>query len=425
VLTGGPSGETFAWFPGDGADVAEGGTGSDTAAVTGSSAVDNLSVAPTAGRLRILLGAETPFDTNDVETARLIPAGGADIVTVPDLSASGTELTGVAVDLGGSDGATDNVLAAATNNPETFNVTPAGGGARVGLAVPTTVTGAAIGEDTLTLQALGGDDVVDASTVPAGLVDLVLQGGLGGDTFIGSQGSDLMVGGDGDDLALFGAGNDTFQWNPGDDNDTVEGQSGSDRLLFNGANVAENIDIAANGGRMRFFRNIASVTMDCNDVETVDFNALGGADNIVVNDMTGTDLSQVNLSLAATGGGGDAAADNVTLTGTNAADNVLIGGDAASVTATGLATALTVTGAEAANDRLTVNGLAGNDTIDATEVGVGAILLTLNGDANNDTLIGGDGNDTLNGGTEDDFLKGGPGTDALDGGTGTNTLIQD
>jgi Ca2+-binding RTX toxin-like protein len=344
---------------------------------------------------------------------------------VPDLTASGTELTGVAVDLGGSDGATDNVLAAATNNPETFNVTPAGGGARVGLAVPTTVTGAAIGEDTLTLQALGGDDVVDASTVPAGLVDLVLQGGLGVDTFVGSQGSDLMVGGDGDDLALSGAGNDTFQWNPGDDNDTVEGQSGSDRLLFNGANVAENIDIAANGGRMRFFRNVASVTMDCNDVETVDFNALGGADNIVVNDMTGTDLSQVNVSLAATGGGGDATADNVTLTGTNAADNVLIGGDAAGVTATGLATALTVTGAEAANDRLTVNGLAGNDTIDATEVGVGAILLTLNGDANNDTLIGGDGNDTLNGGTEDDFLKGGPGTDALDGGTGTNTLIQD
>ena len=56
-----------------------------------------------------------------------------------------------------------------------------------------------------------------------------------------------------------GAGDDTFVWNPGDDNDTVEGQAGIDTLLFNGANVAENIDISANGGRVLFFRNIANV----------------------------------------------------------------------------------------------------------------------------------------------------------------------
>ena len=34
-----------------------------------------------------------------------------------------------------------------------------------------------------------------------------------------------------------GAGDDTFVWNPGDDNDTIEGQAGVDTLLFNGANV--------------------------------------------------------------------------------------------------------------------------------------------------------------------------------------------
>ena len=36
-----------------------------------------------------------------------------------------------------------------------------------------------------------------------------------------------------------GAGDDTFVWNPGDDNDTLEGQGGFDTMLFNGANVAE------------------------------------------------------------------------------------------------------------------------------------------------------------------------------------------
>ncbi len=61
-------------------------------------------------------------------------------------------------------------------------------------------------------------------------------------------------------------------------------------MLFNGANVAENIDIAANGGRVRFFRNVANVTMDLNDVEGIDFDALGGADTIVVNDLSGTDV---------------------------------------------------------------------------------------------------------------------------------------
>ena len=96
-----------------------------------------------------------------------------------------------------------------------------------------------------------------------------------------------------------GAGDDVFQWDPGDGNDTVEGQDGTDTLLFFGANVSENIDISANGGRVRFTRDVANVTMDLDDVERIDFNALGGADNIVVGDLTGTDVTQVGLDLAA------------------------------------------------------------------------------------------------------------------------------
>jgi hypothetical protein len=69
-------------------------------------------------------------------------------------------------------------------------------------------------------------------------------------------------------------------------------------MLFNGAVVAENIDISANGGRATFFRNVASVTMDLNDTETIDFNALGGADTITVNDLSGTDVTEVNINLA-------------------------------------------------------------------------------------------------------------------------------
>ena len=41
---------------------------------------------------------------------------------------------------------------------------------------------------------------------------------------------------------------------------------------------------------MHFFRDVDNVTMNLNGVEKIDFNALGGADNIVINDVTGTDL---------------------------------------------------------------------------------------------------------------------------------------
>ena len=139
--------------------------------------------------------------------------------------------------------------------------------------------------DRLILNGQGGDDVINASGLEAGAVQLTINGGLGNDIIIGSEGDDLINGGDGNDTALMGAGNDTFVWNPGDDNDTLEGQAGSDTMLFNGANIAENIDIAANGGRVLFTRDVANVVMDLNDVERITFNALGGADTITVNDL--------------------------------------------------------------------------------------------------------------------------------------------
>jgi Ca2+-binding RTX toxin-like protein len=208
-----------------------------------------------------------------------------------------------------------------------------------------------------------------------------------------------------------GAGDDTFVWNPGDDNDTLEGQAGFDQMLFNGANVAENINLSANGGRVIFFRNVASVTMDLNDVEGIDFNALGGADNVFVNDLSGTDVTEVNTNLAAAGGGGDVQPDNVVVQGTNGDDVALVAGDASGVSVFGLAAQVNITGTEAANDRLTINALAGDDVVEASGLAAGAIQLTADGGAGNDVLIGSDGNDVLIGGPGDDVLIGGAGID--------------
>jgi len=71
-----------------------------------------------------------------------------------------------------------------------------------------------------------------------------------------------------------------------------------------GSSPTGSLTLSANGNRLRFFRDLGTITMDTHGVERVDFNALGGADTITVNDLTGTDVKCVNTDLAATGGGG-------------------------------------------------------------------------------------------------------------------------
>ena len=100
-----------------------------------------------------------------------------------------------------------------------------------------------------------------------------------------------------------GAGDDTFVWNPGDDNDTLEGQAGFDTMLFNGAKLAENIDIVGQRRARAVLRDIATVAMDLNDVER-STSALGGADNITVDDLSGTDVARVARRPRRDDGGG-------------------------------------------------------------------------------------------------------------------------
>ena len=91
------------------------------------------------------------------------------------------------------------------------------------------------------------------------------------------------------------------------------------------------------------------------------------------------------------------------------------------VTVSGLGSTVNISGFDA-NDRIVINGLGGDDVIQAS--GLSGMLLTANGGDGDDVLIGSAGNDTLLGGAGDDVLIGGAGQDVLDGGTGNNILIQ-
>jgi Ca2+-binding RTX toxin-like protein len=133
--------------------------------------------------------------------------------------------------------------------------------------------------DQLAVNGRGGNDGISAAALAAQAIALTVDGGTGHDRLAGGTGVETLLGGDGNDsldgnggndLALLGAGDDTFVWDPGDGSDTVEGQDGADTMLFNGANVSEQVDLSANGSRLKFFRTQGNITMDTAGVERVD-----------------------------------------------------------------------------------------------------------------------------------------------------------
>ena len=202
------------------------------------------------------------------------------------------------------------------------------------------------------------------TTIAGGAGDDSLIGGAGAETFQGGDGNDTVDGGKGNDTAYLGDGNDVFSWDPGEGSDVIDGQAGSDRMLFNGGAGADTVTMSANFGRLTFFRNPGNVTMDTDNVETVDFNALGGPDSVTVNNLTDTDVTQTNLDLAAALGGSaaDGAIDNVVVNATKGDDTIHVDGSRAGVDVTGLATAVSITHADP-TDSLSINSVAGTDNV--------------------------------------------------------------
>jgi hypothetical protein len=276
------------------------------------------------------------------------------------------------------------------------------------------------------LVGAGGNDNISLDQTNGPLPSAALFGGAGNDTLTGGSGDDFADGDAGNDTILLGAGEDEFQWNPGDGSDIVDGQGGLDHITFNGSDLAENFELADTGAgapfhHLRLTRDIGNVNMDLAGFESIDLNALGGADAITVNDLSGTDLTSLNLDIdsAANVGIGDNAADSVILNGTSLDDAVQIASFPNHIAVAGLSPFVNIIG-EDGLDALTVNTLDGNDIVDAASLTATnasqLIKLTENGGAGNDTLIGSQGADTFT-------WNPGDGNDTIDGGDNPDTLI--
>src|SRR4051794_14541797 len=108
----------FQWDPGDGSDTVEGQGGSDTLDFNGSNIGEKIDVSANGSRVRLTRDvAAITMDLGGIEGIALRTLGGADAVTVGDLT--GTALRATDVDLsatgGGGDASSDTVTAQGTD----------------------------------------------------------------------------------------------------------------------------------------------------------------------------------------------------------------------------------------------------------------------------------------------------------------------
>src|SRR5262245_29392315 len=388
TLVGGAGNDTLVGGPG--ADILNGGDGNDL-----------LDAAGGADQVFGGAGDDTLIENSAVGGADFFdPGAGSDII----------QINGAAGD--------DNILISGSAG----SVSAQGAAMNLAINLPEAT-------DRLTVNGLAGNDTISAGGLLENLIQLALDGGDGNDTLNGGNGADTLIGGDGNDTidgnggndtVFMGNGNDTAIWDPGDGSDIIEGQAGTDTLQFNGAPGAEIFAASSNGGRLLFTRNVGNIVMDCNGIEILTLNMLGGIDTATINDLAATDVTNVNLDLGVNGTG-DNSADAVTIIGTVGVDVMSVSGSGGSVTVAAPAVTIALTNAETANDTLTINTSTGDDIVSASALANSSVkTLTLNGGADNDILVGSQGDDTINGDDGDDLMFGGPGVDTFTGGTGTD-----
>jgi Ca2+-binding RTX toxin-like protein len=169
----GDGADTFRWDNGEGSDVIEGQDGTDTLVFNGALGAENVTMSANGGRLNFFrVQGNVTMDTNDVEIVDDNPVGGADTVTVNDLS--GTDVAQTNIDLAGAfggtapDGVADSVTVNGTNGDDNINIAGSGDAADVsGLATSVSVAHADTSNptDTLSVNTLAGTDHVTPTGV--------------------------------------------------------------------------------------------------------------------------------------------------------------------------------------------------------------------------------------------------------------------
>jgi Ca2+-binding RTX toxin-like protein len=242
------------------------------------------------GTLQVDVGAngsaDKSFKRNRFTKIQLLMGGGADAVTLDESKGAfwNNEQTRL------NDGPGNDALTLrGTQGADAWDVTPNLGNVKIARGVPF------IDADTverIALHGLGGADVLHGAAGLAALTKLTFVGGPGADDLLGSDGPDI------------------FLWKLGDGNDVVTGDAGADRLTADGSNGGDAFVATANVTRVAFGETDSGALLDVGAVETIDVNALGGADT-----FSGVGSLAALAAFDVDGGSG-----NDTLLGTNGID---------------------------------------------------------------------------------------------------------
>ena len=230
----GAGNDIFICQVGDETDQVDGGAGNDTFQFVSASGLGIVSIARDVDRIDLTRQIDTATaHLNNIERIELLAGGvGFDGVTIDNLA--GTDVKLVAVDFGSTGGTkgdsqSDFALIYGGNGNETVTLAMSAGVLSVkGLATQVTLAHTE-SLDALTINAEGGNDSINAATVPVAAAQIYMNGGAGNDKLTGHLGYNAVSGDDGNDTLGGGAGNDSLLGGSG--NDKIDGGAGNDGIL--------------------------------------------------------------------------------------------------------------------------------------------------------------------------------------------------
>ncbi|MDA0282002.1 MAG: FG-GAP-like repeat-containing protein [Planctomycetota bacterium] len=274
-----------------------------------------------------------------------------------------------------------------------------------------------------TLLGSTGDDFLNGNSGNDSLSGMegndTLLGGSGNDTLSGGLGNDSLAGQGGNDVVSGDEGEDIIIFGgTGDGQDTIDGGTGSDTVQVNGTGLADSYVVGQDAlGLLTIRQATATLTLNPSSVQTVIVNGAAGDDTIQVEN-----LDRVGRIVLIVNGG--AGSDTIDAGGADTGTVIVeLNGDGGQDTILGGLMSDRINGGDG-DDSITAG--SGNDTVSGGEgqdevFGEDGDDLIL-GDGGNDTLSGDDGNDVIDGGLDSDIITGGNGDDTLRGNFGDDAL---
>jgi Ca2+-binding RTX toxin-like protein len=272
-----------------------------------------------------------------------------------------------------------------------------------------------------------GRDFINPNLISAGVIAVGgLRPSAAIDTLDGGGGDDFLEGGGGADRIFGGEGKDNVVWHMGDGSDIVDGGVGLlDSMAFDANGGAETLTLSALGDHATMSLNADRVNID--NVEELSVVMWDGADRVVLNDLSLTDVRRVTVDLESFGAVPDGASDVVIINGSTTVRDSMV------VALNEDGTAMRID--DTVNGFIQTTNIMMMDTSDVVTFNLGGgadgmfmagpntrARVTINGDAGDDVLAGSFGSETINGGANNDVIQGKTGSDRVDGGSGDDTL---